>query len=398
MPQQKFFAQRPGEVGLDEEKVETLLARAQRDVSEGLLPASQIAIAREGRIGVMRTFGSAVQGGSRQPASDETHFVAMSATKAVTSAACWILLQEQKLRLDDRVTDFVPEYGTNGKEVTTVEQLLTHTAGIPLAPHWQKEWADPTRRLERFSRWRLDHPPGEKFRYHLSANFWPIAAIIEAISGQAFSDFVRNRIAEPLGIPSLRLGLPPERGDAGVADLTWVGEALTLEDYEKMGIKGNPVVAAIDEQGVLELNQTETRRAGSPSAGLITTAGDLALFYQALLSGRGSDGVLVWRPEMLEEGKRIRTGEMRDPVLGQRANRALGIVIAGGDGKANMRGFGRTNSAEAFGHPGFGGQCAWADPETGVSFAYLTNGFDRNEIRMGRRQVALSSLAASCAA
>ncbi len=62
-----------------------------------------------------------------------------------------------------------------------------------------------------------------------------------------------------------------------------------------------------------------------------------------------------------------------------------------------MRSFGRTNSPESFGHPGFGGQCAWADPATGISFSYLTNGYDRNEIRMARRQVAVSSLAASCA-
>jgi CubicO group peptidase (beta-lactamase class C family) len=387
MPHQNFFAAGPEEVGLDGEKVEAVLARAERDVSEGLLPATQVAIARGGKVGAMRTFGGA---------QDTTRFVTMSATKALTSAASWILLQEGKLQLSDRVVDFIPEYGTNGKEATTVEHLLTHTSGIPFAPHWQKEWADPAKRLERFSRWRADHPPGEKFQYHLSANFWPIGAIVEKISGQTLRDFVHSRIAEPLGIPGLRLGLPLDGGD--VADLCWVGQPLTPEDYAKMGIKGNPVVAAIDEEGVLELNQKETRAAGAPSAGLITTAADLALFYQALLTGRGSDGTEVWSAEMLEDARTIRNRDLRDPVLGHRANRALGIVVAGDDGKANMRGFGRTNSAVAFGHPGFGGQCAWADPETGISFAFLTNGFDRNEIRMGRRQVALSSLAAACSA
>ena len=63
-----------------------------------------------------------------------------------------------------------------------------------------------------------------------------------------------------------------------------------------------------------------------------------------------------------------------------------------------MRGFGRTNSAESFGHPGFGGQSGWADPATGISFGFLTNGFDRHDIREARRRVALSSLAATCAA
>ncbi len=116
-----------------------------------------------------------------------------------------------------------------------------------------------------------------------------------------------------------------------------------------------------------------------------------------LHEGRAHDGTPIWQPEMLREARRIRTGDLRDPYLGHFAYRALGIAVAGGDGKANMRGFGRTNSADSFGHPGFGGQTAWADPATGISFGYLTNGFDRNDIREGRRQVALSSLAAACA-
>lgn len=398
MPETMFFAETPEVVGLDSQKVAALLARAERDVAEGLLPAAQVAIARNGEIGAMRTFGRAVQGGSEQSATDETHFVAMSATKAITAAAAWILIQEGKLSPTDRVVDYIPEYGSHGKDATTLEHLLIHTSGIPFAPHKTEEWPDPQRRLERFAQWRLEHPPGGEFRYHLSANFLPIAAIIEQISGQPLADFVRTRIAEPLGLPGLRLGLPPG-GEHRVADLVWVGEALTAEDYEKLGIPGNPVVAAIDEQLVLDFNEREAREACSPAGGLITTAGDLALFYQALLSGgRAHDGTEVWQPDMLEDARRIRTGALRDPVLGCLANRALGIVVAGDDGQANMRGFGRTNSPTSFGHPGFGGQCAWADPETGISFGYLTNGYDRNEIRMGRRQVALSSLAASCAA
>jgi CubicO group peptidase (beta-lactamase class C family) len=73
------------------------------------------------------------------------------------------------------------------------------------------------------------------------------------------------------------------------------------------------------------------------------------------------------------------------------------VVIAGDDGLANYRGFGKTNSALAFGHGGAGGQIGWADPATGISLAYCTNGFDRNDVRQARRSVAISSLAAQCA-
>lgn len=398
MPAAHFFAKNPEEIGLDPQKVQALFERAQREVNAGLLPACQVAIARNGKIGAMQTFGRAVQGGVEKSATNETFFVIMSATKAFTSAAAWLLMQEGKLRPDDRVVQFVPEFGTNGKDAVTVEHCLIHTSAIPYAPHFQKDWGDRKRRLERFAQWRLDHTPGEKFVYHISANFWPIAESVERISGQDYRDFVRTRIAEPLGLPDLRVGISPSLNDR-VADLVWVGEPMSAAEYEKMGLKSPRAgVAAISEDGVLELNEPVTRAAASPSAGGITTAGDLALFYQALLNeGRAHDGTPIWQPEMLREARRIRTGDLKDPYLGILANRALGIAIAGEDGRGNMRGFGRTNSADSFGHPGFGGQTAWADPATGISFGYLTNGFDRNDIREGRRQVALSSLAAACA-
>jgi len=96
---------------------------------------------------------------------------------------------------------------------------------------------------------------------------------------------------------------------------------------------------------------------------------------------------------MLHEARRIRSGNLVDAARGITANRALGIVIAGSDGRGNLRGFGRTNSPESFGHPGFGGEIGWVEPESGISFAYLTNGYDRNE---GRRSVALCSLTGTC--
>lgn len=397
MPASHFFANNLEEIGLDPHKVQVLFERAAREVHEGLLPACQVAIARNGKLGAMQTFGNALQGGMEKPATNDTMFVIMSSTKAFTAASAWILMQEGKLRPEDRIVDFVPEFGANGKEVVTVEQCLIHTSAIPYAPHWQKEWADKKRRTERFAQWRLDHTPGEKFVYHVSANFWPIADIVERMSGQSFSDFVRTRIAEPLGLPDLRVGIPASLNDR-VTDLKWVGERMTAEDYVKAGMKPPRTTAAISEEGVLELNELATRTAGSPSAGGITTAGDIALFYQALLNdGRSYDGQQIWQPEMLREARRVRTGNLTDPYLGHLALRALGIAIAGGDGKANLRAFGKTNSPETFGHPGFGGQSGWADPATGISFGYLTNGFDRNDLREGRRRVALSSLAAACA-
>ncbi|HKV55589.1 MAG TPA: serine hydrolase, partial [Candidatus Binataceae bacterium] len=97
MPASHFFAERLDEVGLNPDKVQALFDRAEREIKEGLLPACQLAIARNGKIGAMRTYGRARQGSNEQAATDETRFVIMSCTKAITSAAAWILMQEGKL-------------------------------------------------------------------------------------------------------------------------------------------------------------------------------------------------------------------------------------------------------------------------------------------------------------
>lgn len=399
MPASHFFAERPEQIGLNPDKVQALFDRAEREIKEGLLPACQLAIARDGKIGAMHTFGRAIQGGELKAATDETLFDIMSCTKALTSSAVWLLIQEGKLHAQDRVAQYIPEFGTNGKDAVTIEHLLTHTSAIPTAPGAQKEWADKSRRLARFAQWRLEHPPGERFTYHIAANFWPAAEIVERISGQDYRDFVRTRIAEPLGLPELRVGLPRAECNR-MADIVWVGEPARAEEYEKLGVTPPRVaMSSINESMILEFNELEVREAGSPAGGGITTAGDLALFYQALLhGGRSHDGKQIWQPAMLQDAFRIRNPGFKDPQRGFTANRSLGIVIAGDDGKANLRGFGRTNSPAAFGHPGFGGQVAWADPATGISFAYVTNGFDRNDLREGRRSVALCSLAGACAA
>jgi len=143
--------------------------------------------------------------------------------------------------------------------------------------------------------------------------------------------------------------------------------------------------------------QAFAREVGIPGGGAVTNAPTLALFYQALLrDGRPAEGAPIWRPDALAAALRVRTGDLTDPWFGTKANRALGVVVAGDEQERAARGFGRTNSPEAFGHNGAGGQVAWGDPATGISFAFLTNTFDRNPIRQGRRGLALSSRAAAC--
>ncbi|HLW70154.1 MAG TPA: serine hydrolase domain-containing protein [Candidatus Binataceae bacterium] len=398
MPSKNFFAEDPRAVGLDPAKIDLLLQRAEREVAEGLLPSCQIAIARNGKIAAMKSFGHAVQGGADRPVTDDTLFFVFSCTKAIISAAIWILIGDDKLDVRESAASIVPEFATNGKDAITVEQLLIHTGGFPFAPYAQPEWLDRKRMLERFKEWRLQFPVGQRFVYHGLSAFWVLGEIIRRRSGMDFRDFVRERIAAPLGLPELRLGRPPaEQGR--IAEVVCIGEPLAPADYAKMGFPPPPAETIVTEDAIIGFNHPIVRESGAPGGGGIMTAAELAMFYQGLLHNPPvAGGAPIWKPAVLKEALRVRSGDYFDPIFKYKCNRALGVIVAGDDGFANYRGFGRATSPEAFGHGGAGGQLGWGDPVSGISIGYCTNGYDRNEIRQGRRGVAISSLAAVCAA
>jgi CubicO group peptidase (beta-lactamase class C family) len=383
------LADSPESVGVDSGRLAALFDRAEREVREGLLPSAQVAVARDGRIAGMRSFGAAKLSGREALVGDDTLYVMFSCSKAITSAAAWILLDEGKLALDERVADVLPGFGSNGKDAVTVEQLFTHAAGFPHAPLAPRA-VDWKTLPKQFERWRLNWEPGSRFEYHPSSSMWVIAAIVQARTGSDFRDFVRDRIALPLGLPDLRMGCPAEQQHR-LADVTHAGRAWTDAELAAKGFPPLPVTE-VTEEALQSFNRADVREVGVPGGGATATAAELALFYQALLAG----GQGVWRPETIADARRIRNPEFLDPLFRKPANRGLGIIIAGGPDKFYL-GFGRTGSDAMFGHLGAGGQIAWADPATGLSFAYLTNGHDRDHLRQGRRITALSSLAAVCA-
>ena len=372
----------PDELGIDGEKLELLRERAGREVAEGILPSAQIAIAREGRLAYFETFGDA---------TNETLYCIFSSTKAFTSAAAWLLIESGDLDVGETVADIVPEFGTNGKETVTVDQLFLHTAGFPHAPFRPTDWNDRDVRLSRFSAWRLNSAPGERFEYHPTSSMWVVAEIIERKSGIDFPTFVRKKIIEPLDLSDCYVGLPDVENHR-VAPQMHVGAVMTSDDYAKLGIP-EPPVTEVTEDAILSFDRPDIRAVGVPGGGGIMTAAALALFYQGLLHGGRAGGPVVWQDETLLMARTVISGGYRDMLFDRPVNRAMGIVVAGDD-ERNFRGFGHLNSELAFGHGGAGGQIAWADPATGISLGYCTNGHDRNPVRLGRRGVSISNKAA----
>ena len=367
--------------GLDHAAIEALLTRVRREVDDGLLPSCQVALGYRGEIVVSEAFGDA---------DTDSRYCLYSATKAVVASAVWTLIADGSIDVTRRVADYLPDFAANGKAEVTVEQVLLHTCGFPNAPLPTTEWADPARRRERLASWALDWEPGTRFVYHATSAHWVLAELIAAVTGQDFREVVEQRVTGPAGLPRM-VGVPLA-DQAACKEMVLVGEVATSEEIQATFGVPRLVGREFIEELVLWFNDPANREVGVPGAGGFGRAVDLALFYQELLHNPHG----IWDPAVLAAC----TGEVRsrlpDPMKVP-ANRSLGVIIAGDDGFSSARGLGRTVSARAFGHNGAGGQLAWADPATGLSLGYTTNGFDRHEVRQPKRGAAIGSLAGLCA-
>ena len=386
MIDERHIAAKPEDVGVDSERLEAVFARVRRDVDDGVLPSAQVAVARQGKIAGLRTFGAAVQDGVERPATGETLYCIYSCTKAIVAAAVWLLFEDELLRLDERVAEIVPEFGTNGKDAVTVEQVLLHTAGFPRAPFPTEHWGDRDKLLAAFGNWRLTWEPGSRFEYHATSAHWLLSEIILRRSGVDYKTFIHDRLTEPMGLDELFIGLPDEQASRA-AEVRYQSEAV-----EPPGGWGE-----VTPEALLRFNQPHVRRAGAPGAGGFASAAELALFYQPLINGgETASGKRIMKQETIDFATTVRTDDRHRDLFNNPVNRALSVTVAGDDGKANMRGMGRVASARTFGHGGAGGQIGWGDPESGISLGYCTNGFV-DYMTIGRRLTAVSSLAAGCA-
>jgi CubicO group peptidase (beta-lactamase class C family) len=376
----------PTEFGIDPVKLDELRVRAHREIDAGVLPSCQLAVARHGRLVLFETIGDAA------PAS---RYVIFSMTKGVIAGAIWLLVGEGSLHWDDLVVDVIPEFGTNGKDVITVEQLLTHTSGFPSAPLNPVDGITSADRTARFAQWRLNWEPGTRFEYHPTSAHWVLAELIERISGTDYREFVHERIMAPLALTTFRLGEPPDhQGD--INDLVAVGEPPTPDELEAatgLRIDIADLLGEVTTEALLSFNQPEVRAVGLPGGGGISTAADIALYYQGVLHNRDK----LWDPAVIAAGTEPIV-DLPDPIRGMPAHRSRGLMVAGDPPDAQLRGFGFGLSPRTYGHDGAGGQIAWVDPDSGISFCYLTNGLDANILREARRTLGLSSRAGACLA
>jgi CubicO group peptidase (beta-lactamase class C family) len=337
----------PADVGVDPDRLGSFLERVRLEIAQAKLPSAQVAVAGGGRLVAFETIGDA---------TDDHRYILQSVGRTIVAATIWKLLGEGLLGLDERVGDVIGEFATNGKEEVTIEQVLTHSAGFPFAPLGYPKMLDRQRRLEAFSKWRLDWEPGSRLQFHLTGAAWVIAELVERRTGMPFDRYLASEIVEPLGL-GIALGVPARDYERLVA--APVATDRTSEDQE------------VDPWGPWYLANAEVLAAGEPSHSIVATAADVALFFQALVHSG------LWKPEWIEEGTRIRRSE---PPFGEQLyggspetlNIALFCTVAGEVGGTWTP---RTGSPRTFGNGGAPCQLAFMDPDAGISFAFLTNGY-----------------------
>ncbi len=146
----------------------------------------------------------------KAPMKPENVYEIGSITKQFTAVSILMLMEQDKLSLDDEITKFIPDYPTNGKKIT-VHHLLNHTSGIRSftsmgnLSDFNKKDRSPTEIIDYFKDEPIDFDPGEEFRYN-NSGYIILGYIIEKVSGQSYADFITEHIFKPLGMKNSQCG------------------------------------------------------------------------------------------------------------------------------------------------------------------------------------------------
>lgn len=352
-----------------------LRQRVQQELDNGAIPSCQFAFARDGELLHQETIG----------AGDDARYTIFSATKPMVASVIWQLVTEGHLAFEAPIATWWPEFASQGKDAVTLDHVLLHTCGFPNATLDSE--ADRTTRALQMADWHLEWEPGSRFEYHALSAHWVLAELITRVTGQDHRAALRERVLDPLGLDRLELGVPVERqGD--VQPLVKTGCFPTPEEiHAVLGV--DTLDLGVNPIDLFAFNDPAFRAAGVPGGGGVSDAGSVALFYQALLH----DPKGLWDPHILSDVTSNARNDLPAPLAGS-AMRSRGFELVGSGPGALFRPGSGATSARTFGHGGAAGQIAWADPESGLSFAFLTNGSDQHFIREFTRTAELSALAA----
>ncbi len=392
------------EAGFSPEKLANVRAMLERAVAESRISGGVALVARRGKVVELDAIGRRdVESGA--PMDESTIFRIASMTKPITSAAVLMLYDEGKLRLDDPVSKYLPEFramrvlaasdqaaGLDAPASTvpaqqeiTIEQLLTHTSGLSyrffdrprIAPLYVEAAVSDGLsetpgtigdNVKRLARLPLLHQPGTTWEYSLSTDV--LGRLIEVVSGQTLDKFFRERIFTPLKMTDTHFLLPREKRDR-LATLYEPSEDQTIRRTGNQIIQNGPLVYS----GTYPV--WDDGHYFSGGAGLVSTIGDYARFLQMLLNGGTLDGARLLKPETVERMTSHRLGDLRIEPWGHGDGFGYGFGVVTERGKSEDRA-----PVGSYSWGGFFYTYFWVDPRNEIIGILMTQTYPSGHLTL----------------
>ncbi|MEL7029486.1 MAG: serine hydrolase domain-containing protein [Pseudomonadota bacterium] len=298
-----------------------------------------------------------------KPWEKDTLVNVWSTTKGMMALCIGRLVDQGLLDYQAPVAKYWPEFAVNGKENITVAQLMSHQAGLCGTSRAvsQDEFIDTDLMAMLLAAETPHWEVGANSGYH-ALSIGPLTdELVKRVTGKTLGAYFRDEIAEPFGI-DFHMGLPPEENDR-VATLVHDGGPQAggpehFNEYQNLAYNNIPVEPSIG-------NRLDWRAQGTPAAGGQSNARAVAQIYSALSTDRKIDGVEIISQDGLDAATKIQI-QNKDLVLRVNVCWSAGFVVNSSTGI-----FGPSPSA--FGHGGWGGSFAFADPANRIGVAYTMN-------------------------
>jgi CubicO group peptidase (beta-lactamase class C family) len=364
----------PADVGMSARGVQRIWSAAETLFRSGVYPAVTLCVRREGQVVIDRALGWASGNGPGEApgtptvlAEPGTPFVIFSAAKAMTATVAHLLDERGLIHIDDRVSEYIPEYARHGKDAITIEHVLSHRAGVPNLPGNVLDLdnvGDRDLLLETLCDAKPRTRPGKLLSYHAVSGGFIIGEIVHRVTGKDIRAVMAEEILDPLGF---------RWGNYGVAE----------EDVDRVGrsyATGAPVLPPLSTVMTRALGRhpDEVTRISNdprfltaivPAANIVTTANELSRFFEMLRAGGELDGVRVMEARTIRRAMVERAYREIDLTLGAPMRHASGFML----GAQAVSLFG-PDTEQAFGHLGFTNVLGWADPERAISVGLITSG------------------------
>lgn len=338
---------KPEQVGMSGARLEVVNQILTEETRSGRVTAASVLVARRGVVVLRGGWGKLAPDAASPKAGPETVYILASITKPVTVTALMLLVERGQVSLTDPVQKYLPEFQGPGREKVRVQDLLTHTSGLPDQLPENIKLREANAPLADFVKGALTTPllfePRTSFSYS-SMGTLLAAAIVERVTRMSLAEFEQRELFEPLKMKHSSLGLG-ERPLTDTARVQGDSFAETEKAQERYGA-----------------NSRYLRQLGHPWGGMHSTVEDIGIFLQMSLNG----GVY--------DGKRILGRATVEAMIADQ-NKKLGHPWGLGWGlqaSSAWNAFGDLSSERTFGHSGASGTVAWADPQRELVCVILT--------------------------